>query len=88
MLSYRSGGLAHVLVTTLRDPDASLVELRAWVLQLGALAPAAYVIAVVVEVLVAPLPGALLYAPAGAIFGGAGADTLAQATSSARRSPA
>jgi uncharacterized membrane protein YdjX (TVP38/TMEM64 family) len=65
-----------VLVTSLRDPNASLAELRVWVLEWGALAPAAYVVAVIVEVLVAPIPGTLLYAPAGAIFGGGWGGTL------------
>ena len=36
----------------------------------GPLAPVVYTLAVVVEVIVAPIPGTLLYAPAGAIFGG------------------
>ena len=76
VLSYRSGGLIHVLVASALDPNGSLTEVRAWVLQWGALAPAAYVIAVAVEVLIAPLPGALLYAPAGAIFGGGWGGTL------------
>ena len=40
------------------------------------LAPVVYVSAVIVEVLVAPLPGPLLYAPAGAIFGGLIGGTL------------
>ena len=35
----------------------------------GRLAPLVYTLAVVVEVIVAPIPGTLLYAPAGAIFG-------------------
>jgi uncharacterized membrane protein YdjX (TVP38/TMEM64 family) len=39
-------------------------------------APVAYVAAVTVEVLVAPIPGTLLYAPAGAIFGGLAGGTL------------
>ena len=39
---------------------------RAW----GVFGPVAYLLLVVVEVLVAPLPGTLLYAPGGAIFGG------------------
>jgi uncharacterized membrane protein YdjX (TVP38/TMEM64 family) len=49
------------------------------VLSWGALAPAAYVAAVTVEVLVAPFPGTLLYAPAGAIFGGLWGGTLSLA---------
>ena len=37
---------------------------------LGVLAPLAYVALVTVEVVVAPIPGTILYAPAGIIFGG------------------
>jgi uncharacterized membrane protein YdjX (TVP38/TMEM64 family) len=36
----------------------------------GRLGPVVYTLAVIVEVIVAPIPGTLLYAPAGAIFGG------------------
>jgi uncharacterized membrane protein YdjX (TVP38/TMEM64 family) len=46
---------------------------RGW----GALAPVVYVAAVTVEVLIAPIPGLLLYAPGGAIFGGFLGGTLA-----------
>ena len=44
--------------------------------RVGRLAPLAYTLAVVVEVIVAPIPGTLLYAPAGAIFGGFVGGTL------------
>jgi uncharacterized membrane protein YdjX (TVP38/TMEM64 family) len=54
-----------------RPPDVRFIDhLRAYVLAWGLLAPAVYVLAVIVEVLVAPIPGTLLYAPAGAIWGG------------------
>jgi uncharacterized membrane protein YdjX (TVP38/TMEM64 family) len=53
--------------------------LRVYVLSWGPLAPAVYVAAVVVEVIVAPIPGTLLYAPAGAIFGGFLGGTLSLA---------
>src|SRR6185503_18235435 len=68
--SYRTSGLMHMLVAE-TPPGASRLEaLRAYILSWGALAPIVYVAAVIVEVLVAPIPGPLLYAPAGAIFGG------------------
>jgi uncharacterized membrane protein YdjX (TVP38/TMEM64 family) len=47
-----------------------LERVRATVAGWGRLAPLVYTLAVVVEVIVAPIPGTLLYAPAGAIFGG------------------
>lgn len=55
---------------------ATIDTLREYVRGWGALAPVVYVAAVTVEVLVAPIPGLLLYAPAGAIFGGFVGGTL------------
>lgn len=71
--SWSTGGLIWVLVDGaggLGDNEASLEALRQALFRWGPLAPAVYVAAVVVEVLVAPIPGTLLYAPAGALFGG------------------
>ena len=68
--SYESGGLLHVLLTTPPEGVGRLEKVRAYVQGWGVLAPLIYVAAVTVEVLIAPIPGLLLYAPAGAIFGG------------------
>ncbi|MCC7186374.1 MAG: TVP38/TMEM64 family protein [Acidobacteria bacterium] len=71
--SWASGGIIRVLADgagNLGDNDASLEALRQALFRWGPLAPLVYVVAVVVEVLVAPIPGTLLYAPAGALFGG------------------
>ena len=68
--SYRTGGLLSVLLESPTEGISRLESLRAYVASWGALAPLVYVLAVTVEVLVAPIPGTLLYAPAGAIFGG------------------
>ena len=68
--SYRAGGLMRVLVAEAPPGASRLDALRDYILGWGALAPIVYVCAVIVEVLVAPIPGPLLYAPAGAIFGG------------------
>lgn len=71
--SWSTGGLVRVLADgagALGDNEASLEALRQALSRWGAFAPAVYVAAVVVEVLVAPIPGTLLYAPAGALFGG------------------
>lgn len=68
--SYQTGGLMRVLVSATPDGQSRLDALRVYILGWGALAPIVYVCAVIVEVLVAPVPGPLLYAPAGAIFGG------------------
>jgi uncharacterized membrane protein YdjX (TVP38/TMEM64 family) len=53
-----------------------LERIREVVAGWGPLAPIGYTLAVVVEVIVAPIPGTLLYAPAGAIFGGLLGGTL------------
>jgi uncharacterized membrane protein YdjX (TVP38/TMEM64 family) len=56
--------------------DNWLTDVRAIVAGWGPLAPIVYTIAVIVEVIVAPIPGTFLYAPAGAIFGGLLGGTL------------
>jgi uncharacterized membrane protein YdjX (TVP38/TMEM64 family) len=73
--SYLSGGLMRVFLTA-GDNVATLEAIRTYVRSWGALAPIVYVAAVTVEVLIAPIPGLLLYAPAGAIFGGFVGGTL------------
>lgn len=43
--------------------------LKEYFLELGALAPLVYVLFVTIEVVVAPIPGLMLYAPGGIVFG-------------------
>ncbi len=74
--SYQAGGLIHVLLSAPPEGQGRLEALRLYVQSWGPLAPLVYVAAVIVEVLVAPIPGTLLYAPAGAIFGGFVGGTL------------
>src|SRR5688572_5725304 len=77
--SYFTGGTVRVLVDgagSLGDSSQTLDALRAALDRWGRLAPVVYVAAVVIEVLVAPIPGTLLYAPAGALFGGFMGGTL------------
>jgi uncharacterized membrane protein YdjX (TVP38/TMEM64 family) len=70
--SYLSGGFV-ALVMSGDSGDAHqgtwVQQVRDVVNQWGPLAPVIYTAIVVVEVVVAPIPGPLLYAPAGAIFG-------------------
>jgi uncharacterized membrane protein YdjX (TVP38/TMEM64 family) len=68
--SYWTGGFVYVLFTGTPDQGPWLERVREVVASWGPLAPVVYTLAVVVEVIVAPIPGTLLYAPAGAIFGG------------------
>jgi len=74
--SYATDGLIYRLFSP-ADGTTRLETLRAFVLGWGALAPVVYVAIVIVEVVVAPFPGALLYAPGGALFGGLVGGTLA-----------
>jgi uncharacterized membrane protein YdjX (TVP38/TMEM64 family) len=77
--SYRAGGIVKVLLATASEPQYGIEALRGYVLSWGVFAPAAYVLAVTLEVLIAPFPGTLLYAPGGAIFGGFVGGTLSLA---------
>lgn len=67
--SYADGGVVDLLMRA-ADMDLSPGRVRAFVERWGSLAPVAYTLAVIVEVVVAPIPGALLYAAAGVLFGG------------------
>lgn len=60
----------RVLLSASPEGPGILETLRVYVQSWGVLGPIIYVAIVVVEVLVAPIPGLLLYAPSGAIFGG------------------
>jgi len=68
--SYWTAGFVYVLVSGTPDQGPWLDQVRDVVAGWGRLAPIVYTLAVIVEVIVAPIPGTLLYAPAGAIFGG------------------
>jgi uncharacterized membrane protein YdjX (TVP38/TMEM64 family) len=74
--SYATGGVVAALIETAGDSDRSVEAVRRALEPAGAWAPAVYVLAVIIEVLVAPIPGTLLYAPAGALFGGWRGGTL------------
>lgn len=67
--SFEHHGLVRVLVDAMRESDRSLELLRGYIARWGRLAPLVYLFAVIIEVLVAPIPGALLYAPGGVLFG-------------------
>ena len=69
MSSYASHGVVYLLVAGNPQQAAWLQRLRDYVARWGRLAPVIYVLLVIVEVIVAPIPP-VLYAPAGAIFGG------------------
>jgi len=68
--SYATGGFVALLVAGSSAQGDWLQRVRDVVAGWGPLAPVIFTLVVVVEVVVAPIPGPLLYAPAGAIFGG------------------
>jgi uncharacterized membrane protein YdjX (TVP38/TMEM64 family) len=81
--SYASGGLVWTLFQATPGDDRALDAMRQRVAGWGAFGPVAYMLLVIVEVLVAPIPGTLLYAPGGAIFGGFLGGTLSLAGNAA-----
>jgi uncharacterized membrane protein YdjX (TVP38/TMEM64 family) len=74
--SWFQDGVMAAVMRAAFDGDEAIEKLREIILSAGAFAPLVYVAAVTIEVLVAPLPGTLLYAPGGAIFGGFVGGTL------------
>lgn len=77
--SYFHAGIVFAVVAAALNGGESLDLIRDAVARAGPFGPVAYVAAVVLEVLIAPIPGTLLYAPGGAIFGGAWGGTLSLA---------
>lgn len=75
--SWRTDGVMSLILRSDTSGDQMVEGLRRWLQSAGPLAPILYVAAVTVEVLVAPIPGLLLYAPGGAVFGGFLGGTLA-----------
>jgi uncharacterized membrane protein YdjX (TVP38/TMEM64 family) len=67
--SYASGGIFRVLLTS-GPAEEKVAALRAFFDGFGVAAPLAYVGFVILEVVIAPIPGTMLYAPGGVIFGG------------------
>ncbi|MBC8290751.1 MAG: TVP38/TMEM64 family protein, partial [Planctomycetes bacterium] len=68
--SWLSGGLVSDLASGEHDAAWKLERLKDAFESCGPFAPLAYFLFVMVEVVVAPIPGLMLYAPGGIIFGG------------------
>ena len=67
--SYRAGGIVNVLLDPAIESSTRLVQTQDYFRSWGPAAPGAYLLVVIVEVIVAPIPGTLLYLPGGLIFG-------------------
>jgi uncharacterized membrane protein YdjX (TVP38/TMEM64 family) len=68
--SYADQGIVRTLLRPEESADEKVAALRAFFDRFGLAAPLAYVGFVTLEVVIAPLPGTMLYAPGGVIFGG------------------
>ncbi len=67
--SWWDGGIAFDLLRSDMDAPWKIARLRAFFLGWGPFAPLVYFLFVTVEVVVAPIPGLMLYAPGGVVFG-------------------
>ena len=67
--SYSTGGIIAVLLSYQVEPHYRLDAIRAYFISWGSLAPLLYLFIVTIEVVVAPIPGTLLYLPGGILFG-------------------
>ena len=77
--SWWSGGIVFDLLRSDLTAADKLEQLRQFFASLGPLAPLVYFLLVLAEVLIAPIPGLMLYAPGGVIFGGLFGGALALA---------
>ena len=74
--SFFTGGLAAALLSTSVPSEEKVTALKATFDAWGTFAPLLYLLVVIVEVVVAPIPGTLLYLPGGMLFGGFWGGTL------------
>ncbi len=68
-VSWGSGGIVADLVNSDLTAADRVARLQEFFRDAGALSPLAYVVFVIAEVVIAPIPGLMLYAPGGLIFG-------------------
>jgi uncharacterized membrane protein YdjX (TVP38/TMEM64 family) len=67
--SFQAGGLFNDLLGPERTAVQRIARLREYFESCGSFAPVVYVLFVTIEVIVAPIPGLMLYAPGGLVFG-------------------
>ena len=67
--SYASGGIMKLMFEPAIEPAARLAGIRGYVNSWGSTAPLGYTLLVIMETILAPIPGAILYMPGGALFG-------------------
>jgi uncharacterized membrane protein YdjX (TVP38/TMEM64 family) len=67
--SYATGGIAWMLLSTSVPGNQKVQYLQDFFSSFGSAAPLVYMAMVTFEVIVAPIPGTILYVPGGLIFG-------------------
>lgn len=67
--SWSSGGIVFELTRSDFTSEMQLARLKDFFERQGSLAPFVYFVFVTIEVVVAPIPGLMLYAPGGILFG-------------------
>ena len=70
LCSYFSGGVIAVLSAPGPSAAVKVTQIQEYLDSFGVIAPLVYVGIVTIEVVVAPIPGLMLYAPGGIVFGG------------------
>lgn len=68
-VSWNAGGIVADLFSSELTGAERIERVQAFFRDAGVFAPVAYVLFVVIEVIIAPIPGLMLYAPGGLIFG-------------------
>jgi uncharacterized membrane protein YdjX (TVP38/TMEM64 family) len=76
LVSWVQGGVMALVLDTGMNSADKLEALRTYFEGWGLLAPLVYVGLVLVEAVIAPIPGAILYLPGGVVFGGFWGGTL------------
>ena len=67
--SFATGGFAWIAFSHAADGSDKVRDIQAYFDGWGAAAPLIYIAIVIMEVVIAPIPGTLLYLPGGLIFG-------------------
>ena len=67
--SYLSGGIVNLLLDPGIPSELRLTRIQLWFEAWGSAGPLAYMIIVTIEVVLAPIPGTVLYLPGGVVFG-------------------
>jgi uncharacterized membrane protein YdjX (TVP38/TMEM64 family) len=68
--SYRYGGVVDIILRRDITSAERIAMLQQYIQSWGIAGPLVYVLIIAIEVVVAPIPGAMLYAPGGVLFGG------------------